>query len=155
MSRENHNPVIYYFPVNVDDDGGVFKGRIKKRNLIEAVILFAVMLLIWKLFTFPFGLTVKVISFVALEIPTVVFSIIGVKGDSLLEYIETLITFKRRKRMMVYRLPINISEVRQVEEPENKHQDLSRKEKKVIKKEKKKQEKLEKKLEKKQRKSKR
>ena len=103
--EDNYIPETYYIPGNVTDNGNVAGGMLKLRNLIEAIVLGLIMLALWRLIFYPFGLIVKTIGFGLTVMPVVAFALIGIKGESLLEWCIEFIYFQKKKRVMIFEIP--------------------------------------------------
>lgn len=97
-------PKVYVIPANISDDGGFARGMIKKRNGIEAIVIFFIMLSIWFLFTAAFNVYIRFATFIFVIVPPVI-AIIGIKDKSLCEYILEVFSFKKKRRKMVYKMP--------------------------------------------------
>ena len=109
---DNYEQVQYFIPINIGDDGGVLGGRFKKRNMIEAVIIGLLLTLVWKIICYPYDIIVKVVAYIILVIPVVLFAIVGVNNESLLEFLLEYLAYKKKRRKMKFRLPMKLSEKR-------------------------------------------
>ncbi len=102
FNEERNN--TYIIPGNFEDAGGVFGFSIRYRNAIEAVILGYLLFKIGGVIFATFPFEVRIVLFVAIVMPVVVFCIIGIKGDSLTQYISNVVLFHKKKRVLVYKL---------------------------------------------------
>ena len=109
---ENYEQAQYFIPINIGDDGGVLGGRFKKRNMIEAVVIGLLLTLVWKIIFYPYDIIVKIVVYIILVIPVVLFAIIGVNNESFLEFLLEYLAYKKKRRKMKFRLPMKLSEKR-------------------------------------------
>lgn len=102
---DNGRPETYVIPPNITDNGNVFNGLIKKKNLFEAIIVASVGFLIWffiKLFVS------SVIVKVVLILPAVLLTLltlVGLGESSLLEHMIEVSYFNKKKRIIKYKIP--------------------------------------------------
>lgn len=102
---DNENQTIYIIPYNYEDTGGVFGGLFKFRNVLEAIII-GLLLFKGGGMAFAFlGITLKIIMFMVIIIPIVLIALIGIQGESLTEYIQSVYNFRKRRRVAGYRPP--------------------------------------------------
>lgn len=109
---DNYEQAQYFIPINIGDDGGVLGGRFKKRNMIEAVVIGLLLTLVWKVIFYPYDIIVKIVAYIILVIPVVLFAIIGVNNESFLEFLLEYLAYKKKRRKMKFRLPMKLSEKR-------------------------------------------
>lgn len=109
---DNYEQAQYFIPINIGDDGGVLGGRFKKRNMIEAVVIGLLLTLVWKIIFYPYDIIVKIVAYIILVIPVVLFAIIGVNNESFLEFLLEYLAYKKKRRKMKFRLPMKLSEKR-------------------------------------------
>lgn len=109
---ENYEQAQYFIPINIGDDGGVLGGRFKKRNMIEAVVIGLLLTLVWKIIFYPYDIIVKIVAYIILVIPVVLFAIVGVNNESFLEFLLEYLAYKKKRRKMKFRLPMKLSEKR-------------------------------------------
>lgn len=109
---DNYEPAQYFIPINIGDDGGVLGGRFKKRNMIEAVVIGLLLTLVWKIIFYPYDIIIKIVAYIILVIPVVLFAIVGVNNESFLEFLLEYLAYKKKKRKMKFRLPMKLSEKR-------------------------------------------
>lgn len=158
---DDYEPVEYYIPVNLEDDGNLFGGNIKKKNLVETVVIFLVTMMVWVVFTYPFGMTIKIIVFVAIPLPLTALAVVGINNESFVEYVLEVFFFRKKQRVAKFRLPMNIPyeeeklRIEQSKAPKEEsvaeasgNEKLSRKERKAQKKQAKQESKRQKKIEK-------
>lgn len=103
--RDDYEPRSYMFPVNMADDGGVFGGWFKKRNLAEALVLVITMFVLWKFFSVPLPMIGKVILFIVLVLPPPIVAVFGIGHRSLVEFIVEMISQSKRSRVMIFKVP--------------------------------------------------
>lgn len=158
---DDYEPVEYYIPVNLEDDGNLFGGNIKKKNLVETIAIFGVTMAVWLVFTYPFGMTIKIIAFVAIPLPLTALAVVGINNESFVEYVLEVFFFRKKQRVAKFRLPMNIPyeeeklRIEQSKAPKEEsvaeasgNEKLSRKERKAQKKQAKQESKRQKKIEK-------
>ena len=109
---DNYEQAQYFIPINIGDDGGVLGGRFKKRNMIEAVVIGLLLTLVWKIIFYPYDIIVKIVAYIILVIPVVLFAIVGVNNESFLEFLLEYLAYKKKRRKMKFRLPMKLSEKR-------------------------------------------
>lgn len=101
MSENEYNNT-YAIPANYTDSGKLMGGMLEVRNTIEAVFLI-VLVGYPELFWMPVGTTAKVIIMTVTLIPLGVFAIMGVGGDSLLQFVGHMIRYLVRRRKLHFR----------------------------------------------------
>lgn len=106
---DDYDPIEYYIPVNLEDDGNLFGGNIKKKNLVETIVIFGITMAVWLVFTYPFGMTVKIIAFCLIPLPLTAFAVVGINNESFVEYVLEVFFFRKKQRVAKFRLPMNIS----------------------------------------------
>lgn len=104
MDQDNYQQEIMNIPVNVADNGNVLNGSIKKKNMIEAICIALIGFFFWKILFCAFGLVVQVVCLFPFLALTIV-ALVGIRGESMLEYVLELIYFKKKRRVMIYKLP--------------------------------------------------
>jgi low affinity Fe/Cu permease len=103
---EEYEKNVYIIPGNVADSGGIFGGRVRTRNFIEAALVGFIMGLIWWLATRPItSYTIKTALFVILFPFPVLITLIGARDESALQFIMEVIAFRRKRRQMVFCIP--------------------------------------------------
>lgn len=103
MKDENYERKLYIIPVNISDDTG-YKGFSYKR-IGEGVVTFIIAFLLWKFIFFSFGLIVKFIAFMCLVVPLTAIAFMGIKGETLFEFLIEWVVFMKKRRKMIYKIP--------------------------------------------------
>ncbi len=101
MEEKEYNN-IYAIPANYTDSGKLFGGMLETRNTVETVILIGTLgyaEIAWV----PLETTMKVVVMTVTLIPLAVFSLMGVGGDSLLQYCSHIVRFGLNRRKLHYR----------------------------------------------------
>lgn len=107
--NENYDPEIYVIPVNISDNGYAV-WIIKKKNLIEAIVLGAAFFLLWKLIFSPFSYIVRIASFCFTVLPVIILALTGVREESLLEFLIEYFFYIKKRRRMTFRIPREVQE---------------------------------------------
>jgi len=93
---------VYTIPANYTDSGRLLGGMLEVRNTIEAVFL--VLLIGYpELMWLPFSPIVKMILMTITLLPLGVIALIGVSGDSLMQYFFNMCMFWIRRRKLHFR----------------------------------------------------
>lgn len=100
----DYQPEIYRIPINIADNGNALNGTIKTKNMTEAVIVAGIGVVISGLFLQFLSLGIRIAVFVPFFFIALV-AMIGVRGESLFEYILEVFFFKKKKRRMKYKMP--------------------------------------------------
>lgn len=98
--REYSN--VYDIPANYTDSGKLFGGMVDTRNAVEAVLLLiavGVPELLW----IPMPGTIRIVVMTVTLIPLGVFTVMGVDGGSLFQYIGNILRFWSRRRKLHFR----------------------------------------------------
>ena len=100
MAELNEQQTVYYIPDNYIEEGRIFQGRIRIRDLIEGLVLaipFA--LLGWAL-----GKTLETKLFLSILLggPLLVLGVIGINGDPLSVVLRSIRNFSKKKRLRLY-----------------------------------------------------
>jgi len=98
MPRQTEQHDSYYIPPNFVDTGTVMGGMFKLRNVIEAGVIAAVIVL--PMFRLPISLTAKIIIVCVTALPLGLIALIGVNGESLSEFIVGFFKFLMNKRII-------------------------------------------------------
>ena len=98
--EDNEN--TYVIPANFTESNKIFGGLINIRNAFEAIVIVLIIGFLEARF-FAFSETVKIVFMSLTLIPIGVFSLIGIDGDSILQFVKRLILFNRRKRKVHFR----------------------------------------------------
>ena len=102
MSEEKGYSNIYTIPPNYTDSGKLMGGLLETRNTVEAVgllILIGYPELMW----LHLPITAKVTVMTVTLLPLPVFALMGLGGDSLLQYATHIVLFWMRRRRLHYR----------------------------------------------------
>ena len=106
MKGQDYEREVYIIPGNVSDSGGIFGGRIRTRNFVEAALVALIMALIWWIATRPvMSYTVRTVLFVILIPGPVLITLIGARDESALQWLMEFIAFRRKRRQMVFCVP--------------------------------------------------
>ena len=89
---EFDNSGFYPVPANYTDSGRLFGGLCEVRNTVEAVVLVA-------LLGYP-ELPLKVVVMTVTLLPLGVFALIGIGGESLLQYALHMAAYAKAKRVL-------------------------------------------------------
>jgi len=93
---------VYAIPANYTDSGKLLGGMVETRNAIEAVFLIGLVgypELMW----LPLSATIKIVVMTVTLLPLGVVAVMGIDGDSLLQYLGHMIAFWRNKRKLHFR----------------------------------------------------
>ena len=93
---------VYTIPPNYTDSGKLLGGMLETRNTIEAVFL---LLLVGypELMWMHLPVTAKVVVMTMTLLPLGVFALMGIGGDSLLQFATHIVLFWMRRRQLHYR----------------------------------------------------
>ena len=100
----------YVIPANYTDSGKLFGGMIAPRNAVETVLIIA--LLGYLEFLIPMPSLAKVITMVVTLIPLAMISMMGIDGDSLLQYIGHIFRHFMSRRKIHFRRPDDVCETK-------------------------------------------
>ena len=93
---------VYAIPANYTDSGKLLGGMVETRNAIEAVFLIGLVgypELMW----IPVTATIKIVIMTVTLLPLGVVAVMGIDGDSLLQYLGHMLAFWRNKRKLHFR----------------------------------------------------
>ena len=93
---------VYAIPANYTDSGKLLGGMVETRNAVEAVFLIGLVgypELMW----LPVTATIKIVIMTVTLLPLGVVAVMGIDGDSLLQYLGHMIAFWRNKRKLHFR----------------------------------------------------
>ena len=93
---------VYSIPANYTDSGKLLGGMVETRNAVEAVFLIGLVgypELMW----LPVSATIKIVIMTVTLLPLGVVAVMGIDGDSLLQYLGHMIAFWRNKRKLHFR----------------------------------------------------
>lgn len=102
MAEDREYSNIYTIPPNYTDSGKLLGGMLETRNTVEAGILL-VLAGYPELMWLHLPVTVKVVVMTITLLPLGVFALMGLGGDSLLQYISHMVMFLIRRRQLHYR----------------------------------------------------
>ncbi len=92
----------YAIPANYTDSGKLFGGMLEVRNTIEAILILAVVgypELSW----LPLNGMMKVVVMTVTLLPLGIIALMGIAGDSLLQYVGHIVRYWARRRKLHYR----------------------------------------------------
>ncbi len=95
---------LYIIPGNYEDSGGVFGGSFKLRNAIETIVICYTLFKIGSLVLAPFDIVIRIILFFAIVFPIGILCLIGIKGDSVTQFLMNVIMFHNKKRVLNYKI---------------------------------------------------
>jgi hypothetical protein len=90
---------VYAIPANYTDSGKLFGGMLEVRNTIEAIIILLIIgypQLMWM----NVPLMIKIVIMTVTLLPIGIISLMGVGGDSLIQFFIHVITFWMRRRRL-------------------------------------------------------
>jgi hypothetical protein len=93
---------VYAIPANYTDSGKLLGGMVETRNAVEAIFLIGLVgypELMW----LPVSATIKIVIMTVTLLPLGVVAVMGIDGDSLLQYLGHMIAFWRNKRKLHFR----------------------------------------------------
>lgn len=93
---------VYAIPANYTDSGKLLGGMVETRNAIEAVFL-VILLGYPELMWVPMSTTIRIVVMTVTLIPLGVIAIMGIDGDSLLQYLWHIISFWINRRKLHFR----------------------------------------------------
>ena len=97
-------PEMYIIPANVTDNGNVINGNIKKKNAYEAAAIFVIGFLV-SFLLLGFLPTIPKIIIMTFFFMFACLAVVGIKGESLFETFLEAFFFRKKVRVMKYRLP--------------------------------------------------
>ena len=93
---------VYAIPANYTDSGKLLGGMVETRNAVEAVFLVALVgypELMW----IPMSATIRIVVMTVTLLPLGVMAVMGIDGDSLLQYLGHIIAFWVHRRRLHFR----------------------------------------------------
>ena len=93
---------VYSIPANYTDSGKLLGGMVETRNAVEAVFLIGLVgypELMW----LPVTATIKIVIMTVTLLPLGVVAVMGIDGDSLLQYLGHMIVFWANRRKLHFR----------------------------------------------------
>lgn len=97
--EEKEQENIYSIPANYTDSGKILGGLLAVRNVIESVILVA-LIAFAEVKLLPIEDTARIVVMVVTLLPLGIVSLIGIEGDSLLQYFGYIVHFLFRRRKL-------------------------------------------------------
>ena len=95
---------VYIIPGNFEEAGGVFGGIFRLRNTVEASIIAFIFFNIEKFLMQLIPITAYIVIMIVTILPTTIIALIGIKGDSLIEFVIHYFKFRKQKRVLHFRL---------------------------------------------------
>ncbi|MPM73599.1 hypothetical protein SDC9_120581 [bioreactor metagenome] len=102
MADEREYNNTYTIPPNYTDSGKLMGGMLETRNTVEAgflVLLVGYPELMW----LPLSVTTKIVVMTVTLLPLGVFALMGLGGDSLLQYATHMVLYWMRRRKLHYK----------------------------------------------------
>lgn len=93
---------VYAIPANYTDSGKLLGGMVETRNAVEAVFL-VILLGYPELMWIPMSTTIRIVVMTVTLIPLGVVAVMGIDGDSLLQYLWHIISFWCNRRKLHFR----------------------------------------------------
>jgi len=93
---------VYAIPANYTDSGKLLGGMVETRNAVEAVFL-VILLGYPELMWIPMSTTIRIVVMTVTLIPLGVVAIMGIDGDSLLQYLWHIVSFWCNRRKLHFR----------------------------------------------------
>lgn len=110
MSESKERIDLYFIPPNFAEEGTVLSGRLRTRNAVETAIL--VFFMLKPLTMLDTTLKIKIYIGVAVILPVMIVSLIGIQGESLTAFLMSFFRYIRQRRVLAppdtgYRLERN------------------------------------------------
>lgn len=110
MSEPKDRIDLYFIPPNFAEEGTVLSGRLRTRNAVETAIL--VFFMLKPLTMLDTTLKIKIYIGVAVILPVMIVSLIGIQGESLTAFLMSFFRYIRQCRLLAppdtgYRLERN------------------------------------------------
>ena len=99
---ENEYINVFAIPANYTDSGRLLGGMLEVRNTIEAIVI-VVLIGYPELMWLPFSGKIKIVVMTVTLLPIGVLSLMGISGDSLLQYLGHIIRHWRHRRKISFR----------------------------------------------------
>ena len=93
---------VYVIPANYTDSGKLFGGMLEPRNAVETLFLL-ILVGYPELFWIPMQATVRIVVMTVTLLPLAVLSLMGIDGDSLLQYLGHILSFWHYRRKLHFR----------------------------------------------------
>ena len=98
--REYSN--VYAIPANYTDSGKLLGGMVETRNAVEAIAL-VILVGYPELMWIPMPTTIRIVDMTVTLIPLGVLAVMGIDGDSLLQYLGHMFSFWKNRRKLHFR----------------------------------------------------
>ena len=93
---------VYAIPANYTDSGKLLGGMVETRNAVEAAALVGLVGYL-ELMWLPLSATIKIVVMTVTLLPLGVVAVMGIDGDSLLQYLGHIIAFWANRRILHFR----------------------------------------------------
>lgn len=93
---------MYAIPANYTDSGKLLGGMVETRNAVEAVAL-VILVGYPELMWIPMPTTIRIVVMTVTLIPLGVLAVMGIDGDSLLQYLGHIFSFWKNRRKLHFR----------------------------------------------------
>ena len=93
---------VYAIPANYTDSGKLLGGMVETRNAVEAVAL-VILVGYPELMWIPMSTTLRIVVMTVTLIPLGVLAVMGIDGDSLLQYLGHMLSFWKNRRKLHFR----------------------------------------------------
>ena len=103
MSEPKDQIDLYFIPPNFAEEGTVLSGRLRTRNAVETAIL--VFFMLKPLTMLDTTLKIKIYIGVAVILPVMIVSLIGIQGESLTAFLMSFFRYIRQCRLLAPRIP--------------------------------------------------
>lgn len=110
---------VYVIPANYTDSGKLLGGMVETRNAVEAIVLVA-LVGYPELMCIPMSTTIRIVVMTVTLIPLGVVAVMGVDGDSLIQYLGHILSFWRHRRKLHYRRVGYAYDAKQLKKPKKK-----------------------------------
>ena len=98
MSESKERIDLYFIPPNFAEEGTVLSGRLRTRNAVETAIL--VFFMLKPLTMLDTTLKIKIYIGVAVILPVMIVSLIGIQGESLTAFLMSFFRYIRQRRVL-------------------------------------------------------
>ena len=98
--REYSN--VYAIPANYTDSGKLLGGMVETRNAVEAIAL-VILVGYPELMWIPMPTTIRIVVMTVTLIPLGVLAVMGIDGDSLLQYLGHIFFYWKNRRKLHFR----------------------------------------------------
>ena len=103
MKNEDYKRKLYYIPVNIGEGTGWL--GISTKRWVEGAITFVISLLLWRFIFFSFSPLIQFIAFMFIVVPLALIAIVGIRGESLFEFLLEWLVFLKKRRKMIFKIP--------------------------------------------------